>query len=229
MKKTIILLFITLIFTYNIVDAQEKKEKQVFFIGIGKPWFPDKDYNLRNYTLSINYQNRFSESFALEGFYIYAQSNNYPSFINNPQQLDQFLRSQKRNDILFNLFWSDIYTHSIGAKIHFSFVNNKKFFFSFNFSSGMVFSKSSIHNVVSLEYNQQTGAIINYTNEFLRDTDTQIFYGPGLQFQYTLPRNYIIGLEAMGYFARQKEKNRIITIPVITNYYNLSILVGKKF
>jgi hypothetical protein len=227
MKKTIILLFI--IFTCNIMNAQEKNKKQFFFIGIGKPWFPDKDHNLKNYTLSINYQNRFAESFALEGFYTYAQSNNYPSFINNPQQLDQFLRAQKRNDILFNSFWSEIYTHSIGAKIHFSFVNNKKFFFSFNFSSGMMFSKSSIHNVLSFEYNQQTGAIINYTNEFLKDTDAQIFYGPGLQFQYTLPSNYIIGLEAMGYFARQKEKNGIITIPVITNYYNLSILVGKKF
>lgn len=227
MKKTLILLFI--IFTFNGIDAQEKIEKQIVYVGIGKPRFTDKEHDLRNYALSVNYQNRFAESFAIEGFYTYAQSDNYPSFINNPQQLDQFLRGQKYYDILFNSLWSDIYTHSIGAKIHFSFVNNKRFFFSFNFSGGIIFSKSSSFILNSFGFDSQTGSIINYTNEFLKDTDTQIFYGPGLQFQYTLPKNYIIGIEATGYFSKQKEKGGIITIPVISNYYNLSILFGKKF
>ncbi len=228
--KNIITLFL-IIFSYALITAQEKVEKQIVFVGIGKPLITDINIyqSKRNYSLSINYQYRFSDSFALEGFYAYAQSNNYPSFINNSQQLDQFLKSQKQNEIYENSLWSDIYNHSLGAKIHFSFVNNKKIYFSFNLSGGMLFSKSSIFSLSSIQFNHQTGEIVNYTSEIIKDTESQIFHGLGLQFQYTLSKNYIIGIETAGYFSKQKEKNGIITIPVISNYYNASILFGKKF
>jgi len=227
MKKIVPLIFI--MFAFNIINAQEKNKKQILFIGAGSPVFMDKDRALNNYAFSINYQNRFSESFALDGFYSYAQSNNYPGFINNSQQLDQFLRNLKNSEIFERTLWSSIYTHSIGAKIHYSFVNNNKFYFSFSYSGGIIFSKSSIFNLKSIEYNPATGSILNYTDEISKDTDTQLFYGPGLSFQYTLPKNYIVGFEATGYFAKQKESGGLITIPVITDYYNLSILFGKKF
>lgn len=70
---------IILIFTCATLLAQ----KEGIYLSIGKPWYPDKFDNLNNYSLGLNYQNRFSQSFAIDFNMEYSQSDDFPNFYKN--------------------------------------------------------------------------------------------------------------------------------------------------
>lgn len=129
MKKiaTVLILFIC-----STLYAQNES----IYLSLGKPWYPDKFNNLNNYSLGLNYQNRFSQSFAVDFNMEYSQSDDFPNFYKNDILLNEFLLSQKIDDILFNSQWSKISNINIGARLNYLFVNNKKF--NFNFNVGLV-------------------------------------------------------------------------------------------
>ncbi len=224
MRALLLFFYLSTFFAF----CQEDIKQKSIFISIGKPWHPDMTSNLKNVSLSLNYQNRFAESFAYELSYTYSQSNSFPKFFNNSQQLNDYLLSQNGFDIVFNSQWSDVFTHSFGLKMHYAFINNKKWFFSFNIAGGYFFTKSSSHEIDDFFYNSQSGEIINYENSIDKGKTSDVFYSPGIQLNYTLPKNFIIGLDFIYYRVNIKD-SIYSTFPVIPDYYNIAIIFGKKF
>lgn len=220
MKNTFTLI---LILIYTTSFAQNES----VYLSFGKPWFPDKNSNLNNYSIGINYQNRFSSSFAF-GFKLeYVQSNDLPNFYDDDLKLKEYLMDQKFDAILFNSQWSKVSSFNLGTNVNYLFVNNKKFMFSFNFGIGYMFSNSSSHYVENWTYNQDTGNILSYTNSKVTDTLNTFYYTLGLQFQYTFYKEYFIGINP--YYLMPIGEKKINTIPVYPNYYNLTLNIGKKF
>ncbi len=220
MKKTITFLLI-------LICATLYAQKQSIYLSLGKPWFPDKVNNLNNYSLGLNYQNRFSQSFAFDTYIEYAQSNDFPCFYENASELNTFLMSQTYNNIHFNSLWSEINSINIGTKLNYLFVNNDKFIFNFNLGIGHLFTYSKSHVVKNWTYNFDTGEILAYENETISDNLNTFYYTLGLQFQYTFYKEYFIGISP--YYLMSIGEKKINTIPVYPNYYNLTLNIGKKF
>jgi hypothetical protein len=220
MKKTIVFLLILICTTLY-------AQKQSIYLTVGKPWYPDKVNNLNNYSLGLNYQNRFSQSFGFDTYIEYAQSNDFPSFSENASELNTFLMSQTYNNIHFNSLWSEINSINIGAKLNYLFVNNEKFLFNFNLGIGHLFTYSKSHVVNNWTYNFDTGEILAYENETISDNLNTFYYTLGLQFQYTFYKEYFIGINS--YYLMPIGEKKINTIPVYPNYYNLTLNIGKKF
>lgn len=220
MKKICIIFFVLL---FHDVYAQ----KESVFITFGKPWFPDKELNSRNFSFGLNYQNRFSESFGFDVGFEYAQSNNLPSFLNDNSKLDVYILNQNDETIFINTLWSKINTFTIFNKINYQFVNNEKFYFNFNFGLGLLFSYSKSHDLESYSYNLENGDIISYKNSINSDNLNTFFYSLGLQFHYTFYKNYFIGINPQ--FLMPFGEKKLNTIPVYPNHYNLSISLGKIF
>ena len=59
MKKTFTIILL-------LICATLLAQNESLYLSIGKPWFPDKVSNLNNFSIGINYQNRFSQSFAVD-------------------------------------------------------------------------------------------------------------------------------------------------------------------
>ena len=98
--------FLCLLFLCNCVSLFAQKES--IYLSVGKPWYPDKANNLNNYSLGLNYQNRFSQSFAIDFNLEYSQSDDFPNFYKNDVALNEFLLNQSFDDILLNSQWSKI-------------------------------------------------------------------------------------------------------------------------
>ena len=91
--------------------------------------------------MGIQYQNRFSQSFAYQIVLQFAQNNSLPAILNSQQTLDEFIFSQSRDNIIQSTLWSKINTFSLGGEISYMFVNNDRFLFEFNFGLGYFFLK----------------------------------------------------------------------------------------
>ena len=149
-------------FLFILICTSSIAQNESLFLSVGKPWFPDKDHNLGNFSVGINYQNRFSQSFAFDLNIEYVQSDDFPNFYNNANQLNEFLINQKFDDILANSFWSSVSNFNIGGSVSYLFVNNKKFNFSFYTGIGFMQSKSKSHSLSQWSYDLETGAILSY-------------------------------------------------------------------
>lgn len=220
MKK----IFSTLLF---LICATSLAQKESIYLSVGKPWYPDKYDNLKNYSLGLNYQNRFSQSFAIDFNLEYSQSDDFPNFYKNDIALNEFLLNQTFDDILLNSQWSNISNITIGTRLNYLFVNNNNFNFNFNVGIGFMFTKSSSHYLKNWNYLPFTGQIISYENETISDNLNTFYYSLGLQFQYTFYKDYFIGINP--YYLMPIGAKKINTIPVYPNYYNLTLNVGKKF
>ena len=220
MKKTLILLLIPICVT-------SFAQKESVYLSLGKPWYPDKVNNLNNFSLGLNYQKRFSQSFGLDTYIEYSQSDDFPNFYKNDIALNEFLLNQTFDDILLNSQWSSISNINIGTRLNYLFVNNKNFNFNFNAGIGFMFSKSSSHYLKNWNYLPVTGQIISYENETISDNLNTFYYTLGLQFQYTFYKDYFIGINP--YYLMPIGEKKINSIPVYPNYYNLSLNIGKKF
>ncbi|MBN2639429.1 MAG: hypothetical protein JXR65_10150 [Bacteroidales bacterium] len=222
MKKKLLLPFF--VFISSFVLAQN----QSIYFSIGKPSFPDVFKNEKNISFGVHYQNRFSESFAYEVDYQYAQSDSYPDFFSDSHELNSYLLSQHSWDIFSNSLWSKIQSHSIGIKLDYLFVNNQEFLFGFNLGLGYLFSSSSLYDVYHWSYYVETGEIISYESETENGNMNKFYYSLGIQFQYTFYKKFLIGIrpEYLMPFERSKV---YVGVPLIPNYFNLSITFGKRF
>lgn len=219
--------FILILFLNPTYSQQTESKNKFFNLYTGKPWFPDKDYNLHNFSIGMGFQNRFSESFAYEGYYTFSQSNNYPNFFDNKTTLNGYLLSQKDYDIVFNSLWSDVYVHNLGLKIHYAFINNPKWFFSFNLAGGFSFSKSSKHEILNWTYNEEDGQMLAYENTVLKDKLSNFYFSPGVQVSHLIYKEYHLGLDFS--FVNVPDTDKTLSAPVLPLYYNASLILGKKF
>jgi hypothetical protein len=73
-------IFITFILSAIVVFAQENKE-QSWFIGLGKPYFPNNFNSSENsISFSLSFKKELSDSFSLETLYTYAKADDLPDF-----------------------------------------------------------------------------------------------------------------------------------------------------
>lgn len=127
MKKSFYLALFLLL--SNAIMYSQEIENLSF--SLGKPIFSESSQESENFSLGLNYQNRFSNSFAFDVFYTYAQVDNLPKFIDDPQRIEEEILGLNGDfEAFFSADWSRIRNHSIGSKFHFLFVNNDKWSFS---------------------------------------------------------------------------------------------------
>lgn len=214
-------IFITFILSTIVVFAQENKERS-WFIGLGKPYFPNNFNSSENsISFSLGFKKELSDSFSLETLYTYAKADDLPDFYNNSEVLDQYLLN---GGVLGFTDWCNIQNHFIGAGIHFSFVNNEKWFFSFKLNGGMVYSKSNTFFVSEFSYDPVTAEILWYKSEKLHEQLTTFYFEPGFQTHYSIYKDYFIGMD-LGMYQEVTNKLRR------NDSYNFNgqVILGKKF
>ncbi len=177
--------------------------------------------------MGINYQNRFAASFGFEILLEYSKSNDFPSFYNDPVALNEFLLNLQHPDIIFVSNWSKITNINFGTRLNYLFVNNKKFLFNFHGGIGYLFSQSSSNLIKEVSYNDETNQVLSYKNSTNFERLDAFYYSLGLQFQYTLHKDYFIGITP--YFFNPIDDRIILTNPVYPSHYNLTFNIGKKF
>lgn len=202
-------------------------QNESVYVSIGKPWFPDKESNLNNFSLGLNYQNRFSQSFALDLYLEYNQSNDFPRFFDDATAVDNYLMDQTYSGVYFNSLWSKINTVTVGTKVDYLFVNNDQFLFNFNLGAGYLFSYSRAHDVKNWTYDFNNGQILTYENGTTSGNLNTFYYTLGLQFQGTFYKNYFVGISP--YYLMPIGEKKINSIPVYPNHYNLTLNIGKRF
>ena len=223
MKKILLLVFFVVLSQVQI-NAQ-KESLGVFF---GKPWFADADIIFKNYSLGMQYQNRFSQSFSYLIDIEYAQNNSMPDFLNNSQALDAFFFEQNAGNVVLNTLWSKINSISIGAEVSYLFVNNNKFLMGFNLGLGYQYANSSAFRLDQFTPDPATGQVIAYESSVPEESMNTTYYSLGIQFHYTFYKDYFIGLNPK-YQAPIDGDKFFQTIPVYPNNYNITLTLGKRF
>jgi len=188
----------------SVIQPIKNFEKNALLISLGKPLFTDAYLRKRNVSLSMSYQYRFMKSFSLEPFYLYAQNNSYPSFFGDEDKLDNYIRAMKEIDP-FYASWDNVYTHSLGIRLHFSFIHNPRWYFSFNFATGYFLSMSSQHSLSFFEYTFPPYQVINYGTNYYKRWNRELFIMPGLLLHYSTKKMYLFGLHITGFFFNEKK------------------------
>jgi hypothetical protein len=218
------------------VQPNERGGKNSFYISFGKPLFTDAFITKRNFSLALSYHYRFIRSFAIEPFYLYAQNNSYPNFFGNQAELDRYIRSMTGPNMLYAT-WDEVYTHSLGARLHFAIINNQRWYFSFNFASGYFSSLSSKHYLSDLLYElhfhpglPEPDFVVTYyrTRQHSR-WNNGVFIMPGLLLNYQTRNGFLFGLHLTGYFFNEREPLTLEAKPVFPNHWNASLVFGKSF
>ncbi len=213
----------------SVIQPKQNFEKNALLVSLGKPLFTDAYLKKRNISLSMSYQYRFMKSFSLEPFYLYAQNNSYPSFFSDARKRDNYIRAMKEID-LFYASWDNVYTHSLGIRLHFSFIHNPRWYFSFNFATGFYFSLSSLHSLSFFEYTFPPYQVTNYGTNYYKRWNKGLFIMPGLLLNYSTKKLYFFGLHLTGYFFNDTNEIWLPEdMPVFPNHWNASIVFGKAF
>lgn len=203
--------------------------KENLSITLGKPIFSESTQDSNNFSAGINYQNRFSNSFAFDVFYTYAQVSNLPDYIDDSEQLEQEILGLSGGlSAFFETDWSRIRNHSLGSKIHFLFVNSDTWSFSVFGGFGYNFSSSKQHVLLNTTFDDETLEIMSFENEVESENYDSFFGIYGLQAHYNFYKNYLIGVEA-SFLSAFTDDETFDTINRLPDYYNFSLLLGFKF
>lgn len=223
-------IFFFCLLPFLLVGQSLKKESII--LEIGKPFFYDVTGEKKSLTAGISYLNKFSETFAYEAFYHYAQSNNYPSFYNSKMELEEYYLQEFKDgaddiNLYYDSLWSSIYAHFLGGRIHYSFVNSEKFFFSFNVGMGLYIGKSSNNIFENLTITQEMDRVISLDVRKEMETITTPFFAPGIQAAYSFTTTYSAGIKID--FYTLYTSNEQLQTPVLGEHYNLALSLGYNF
>lgn len=223
--RNILILLTLFIVPYSVFSQPAKKN--IVFLSVGKVKFTDVD-NKNNFFVGVNYQNRFSNFFAWEIYYEYGQSRFTPS------HTDVYIRNLNWNNADESLMVAQnihfIYNNVLGAKIHASFVNNEKWFFSINIGVGYHFTQSGYFSLKEITTGIDGDYIIlkDYHGDWIKKIVTRPVYRLGLQMHYTILKDWIVGFDAN--LTKQIDNIEVyINHPPIMDNYKVGIIVGKKF
>jgi len=216
---------IVLVFNLSVVLAQKKHE---IFLSKGALTFTDKYVNDNKFSLGTHYLNKTFNSFSFEGYLEYAQSNNLPNFVDNKSQLEVFVKSKTKDNIVESTSWSSIRYLGLGTRVHYTFVNNNKFFFSFFGGIGYHYYNSKLFLIREYFYKKDTGQIIDFESELISEKDSSFFTTLGLRFTYAIQKKYTVGILA-NYHATLVNDANFSNILLLTNNYNLAFTIGKQF
>jgi hypothetical protein len=118
-------------------------------------------------------------------------------------------------------------TFSFGGKIHYSFVNNSKFFFSIYLGAGLYNSTSKTAQLNVYEAAPNQGLIRKFDFTLPRENYTGIFYMPGIHFNYNIYRDYIVGLDFN--LHRNVDNETTDSLPVTPSFFGANLTIGKRF
>lgn len=220
-------LIIILFFFLPLLATSQETKNQSISIGFGKPWHPDIIDSQKNLNFSINYQNKFAEVFAYEIFAQYALISSFPDFFKNENELDKFITNQEVFEAIGNTWWDEIKTFSFGGKIHYSFVNNSRFFFSIYVGAGIYTSNSKTADLHIIDSEPNLGLVKDFDFMIPEENYTGVYYMPGIHFNYNIYKDFIIGLDFNLHRNLDNEKTDLL--PVIPSFYGANLTIGKKF
>ncbi len=204
----------------------DKKHAIILTTGLVDYFYEE---NKNNFSAGLTYQYRPFKAFAFDGFYPYSQSNSNPGFFYDKNKLHDYILSQNVNN--FTPIWSEVYTHLLGLRVHYSIINTNKWHLSLNFAHGVSFSKSSYQGYKYWSWHPTTGQIIDYE---LADGRIGSIWGdftsPGLQLLINVFKDFIFGISrSLVYFKTNKTTEILNSVPVWPDFINFSIMVGKIF
>lgn len=230
MKKSIIILLVTLVF--NGLYSQDRLKSNLF-LGIGRPTHPDMDFNENRFLLSLNYRHNFSKILNWSVFVQRTSANSELDFINDKPRLIEYVNSSDRFGIGGR--WSSIQTYSFGASLSLVFINKAKHYFSLNFGGGLYTSNSTSQFFKEISFTTITSPqgelISSEITDFVIETDkakkTEPFIMPALQYQYIFKNNYILGVGVN--LLLDRDSDGLTSHPVLANFYSFNVHLGKAF
>ncbi|WP_019037490.1 hypothetical protein [Psychroflexus tropicus] len=226
--KYLFKILILILINVSVVVSQNTLN-QNFSLTLGKPIFSESSQDAKNFSAGINYQNRFSNSFAFDVFYTYAQVSNLPDYIDDAEQLEQEILGLSGGlNLFFETDWSRIRNHSLGSKIHFLFVNSDTWSFSVFGGFGYNFSSSKQHVLLNTTFDEETLEIISFENEVETENYNSFFGIYGLQTHYNFYKNYLIGFE-VSFLSAFTGEDDFDTLNRLPDYYNFNLILGFKF
>lgn len=230
MKKSIIILLVTLVF--NGLYSQDRLKSNLF-LGIGRPTHPDMDFNENRFLLSLNYRHNFSKILNWSVFVQRTNANSELDFINDKPRLLEYVNSSDRFGISSD--WNSIQTYSFGASLNLVFINKPNHYFSLNLGGGLYTSKSTSQDFseVTMEtiFTPQGEFISSEITDFVIETDkatkTEPFIIPALQYQYIFKNNYILGVGVN--LLLDQDSDGLTSHPVLANFWSFNMHLGKAF
>ena len=233
--------YLLLFFLFLEANAQNNL-KNIFFFKPGSILsydnYSSKDkLILKDFNLELSYQREIFDRLSVELIYAYIRHNFMPK---------GFSRSEFRNDILIDEFLrtSDAFfteyeiqdNHFFGTNIHYSFVNNNKWYASFY--AGMGYSWWTFNGVFVSSY--AFGAEENFV-QWRREerNDGHYFSQVGFQVNYTFNKKYVLGVQPSWIFVKSRFESSGPTISnptapsvlydPINAFLRLNLLLGYRF
>ena len=176
-------------------------------------------------SLGISFKRTFSTSFSWEVFVLRASANSTLDFFNNRTQLESYV-SDPANEVNIATDWSKIETYAAGLKGHFHFINSSHHFFSVALGAGVYNSASSIQFFTEATISPE-GILSDFVTEEETETKSEFFILPSIQYSYIFNGGYSLGIEFSALL--DQDSAPLLTQPVLANYYNIAIALGKQF
>ena len=221
-----ILIWLSVFFVSNGIAQSVEAEckKNLLYLAVGKPTHTDMTIRENGFLITLGYQRQFSKRFAWEVFLGRSSADSTIDFIDDTERLVQVLNAALFSPI--GIDWSKIETYALGAKLHFFFVNTGRHSFSLNSGLGYYTSKSLIQGFDFFSVGEDN-LLTNVGTHVDEDTVTEPFLTIGLFYLYDFGNKLSIGLEAT--LLLDQSSDMILYQPVLANYYNFGISLGKRF
>jgi hypothetical protein len=225
MKNVFLILVLCLI---NVTAYSQFQKDRYAFIGVGAPLVVGMFFEDRQINLEAGVVYKLFPALAIEGRYTYTQGNQIPNYHRDYDKMFEFL---SKNESKWFAGLNSMYLHSIGPKIHYTFVSNPKWLFSFSMASGISFANSSRFSLKSFKYSYNSGTgestLVEYEGDFINEKETGIFFSPELNLHRQLSEKYIFKFST-GVF-KQRETGDIATLPWDPYYFHFNFGLGIRF
>lgn len=227
MKKTITLLFFCLF--KSLTYSQEVDLKNTILI---KPGYnlAYNNYSSRDrltnsgYSFEVAFQRKLFQQLTAEVSYSFVDIENLPRELSlrgyrNDDFIDAFFRT---TDIFLTGYEKQI-THFLGLNLHYSFINNRKWFASFY--AGFGYSWWDMNNVY---FTGSTGNSIRWARTERKDSS--IFSRFGFQVNYIINDRYVLGIQPSWTFTEPDfEFSQGFLYDPIDSFLNISLSLGYRF
>lgn len=223
--------------------AQNDLKNAVFFkpgYNVGYDNYSSKDRLIfKDYNFEFSYQREIFDILTVEVMY---------SFVSHSFIPKGFSRSDFRNDMVLDEFFrssDDFFTeheiqdnHFLGINLHYSFINNAKWYASF--FAGLGYTWWSFNGSFVNSYAFMPGSEENIVEwRRVQRNDGHFFKQVGFQINYTFNERYVVGIQPSWIFINDRYESVFPTInnPNITpfiydpidNYLRLNLNLGYRF
>ncbi len=228
----------------NVALSQEniKDSKDALFFNIGAnlgyDTYASRDRLVsKGSLLEIAYQRKIVDRLTLEAFYSFGRYEKLPQGLT---------KGGFKNDALLNAFFSSSESflsdyevqsnHFLGLNLHYSFINNSKWYASFYAGMGYSWWKYNGVNITGITYFPEENDIRWRREE---RNDGHYFSQVGFQVNYTFNKKYVLGVQPSWIFVKSRFESSGPTISnptapsvlydPIDAFLRLNVLFGYRF